>query len=130
MKAFSLIQRCLCSPFRLGVLGSGPVVVKGPTNKGAIAGGVVGGVVGLSVIVALVFLFQFRRWKQNQAAGYQQQTTESGPWSGYDAAAAGSRDNGIARELPATEVRGELEAQSKVRAELWGDDLRSHELSG
>lgn len=92
-------------------------------NKGAIAGGVVGGVVGVSVIVALVVLFLLRRRKQHQTAVYQQQTAESRPW-------AGSGYDGIARELPATEVRGELEAQSKVRAELWGDDLRSHELPG
>ena len=94
-----------------------------PTNKGAIAGGVVGGVVGVSVIVALIILFLLRRRKQHQATVYQQQTTESRTW-------AGSGYDGIARELPATEVRGELEAQSKVRAELWGDDLRSHELPG
>lgn len=93
-------------------------------NKGAIAGGIVGGVVGVSVIVALIVLFLLRRRKQAQTAVYQQQqTTESRPW-------AGSGIDGIARELPATEVRGELEAQSKVRAELWGDDLRSHELPG
>lgn len=93
-------------------------------NKGAIAGGVVGGVAGVSVIVALIVLFLLRRRKQHQTAVYQQQqTTESRPW-------AGSGIDDIARELPATEVRGELEAQSKVRAELWGDDLRSHELPG
>lgn len=80
--------------------------------------------------MALIFLFLFRRRKQSQAAAYQQQTAESEPWPGYDAAAAASRNDGIPRELPATEVRGELGAQSNVRAELWGDDLRNHELAG
>lgn len=70
--------------------------------------------------MALVFLFIFRCRKQNQAVAYQQQTEESGPWPGYDAAAAASRNDDIPRELPAKEVRGELEAQSKMRAELFG----------